>query len=146
MRTVSPIASARTDARGARALASADAAAAGALAAFAAALRHDQSCPAYNPNLRQLLHVGYKLAAEMGPRFIAALQQHFRDASGSGRRHVHRGLVGLQCDERRIDLDHVTGLHEHIDHVDVSEIADVGDREIEAHGTASRRLRGSAST
>ena len=45
-------------------------------AAFASALRHDQSCKAYNPNLRQLLHVGYKLAAEMGPRFTAALEKH----------------------------------------------------------------------
>ncbi|MGD0653079.1 MAG: tagaturonate epimerase family protein [Thermoguttaceae bacterium] len=44
--------------------------------AFAAALRHDQSCKAYNPNLRQLLHVGYKLAAEMGTRFTAALEKH----------------------------------------------------------------------
>ena len=45
-------------------------------AAFAAALRHDAACPAYSPDLRQLLHVGYKVAAEMGPRFTAALEQH----------------------------------------------------------------------
>jgi tagaturonate epimerase len=44
--------------------------------AFAAALRHDAACDAYNPNLRQLIHVGYKVAAEMGDRFIAALQQN----------------------------------------------------------------------
>ena len=44
--------------------------------AFAEALRHDQSCPRYNPHLRQLLHVGYKVAAEMGPRFTAALEKH----------------------------------------------------------------------
>ncbi len=43
---------------------------------FAAALRHDPSCPQYNPNLRQLLHVGYKVAAEMGPRFLNALEQY----------------------------------------------------------------------
>jgi len=43
---------------------------------LAAALRHDQSCATFNPNLRQLLHVGYKVAAEMGPRFLDALQQH----------------------------------------------------------------------
>ena len=41
---------------------------------FAAALRHEQACPAFNPHLRQLLHVGYKIAAEMGPRFLAALE------------------------------------------------------------------------
>jgi hypothetical protein len=43
---------------------------------FAAALRHDPRCPHYNPNLRQLLHVGYKVAAEMGPRFLSALDQY----------------------------------------------------------------------
>ncbi len=43
---------------------------------FAAALRHDPSCPAFNPHLRQLLHVSYKIAAEMGMRFIEALQAH----------------------------------------------------------------------
>lgn len=41
---------------------------------FAAALRHEQSCEQYNPSLRQLLHVGYKVAAEMGPRFLEALR------------------------------------------------------------------------
>jgi tagaturonate epimerase len=44
--------------------------------AFAAALRHDAACDAYNPHLRQLIHVGYKVAAEMGDRFTAALRQH----------------------------------------------------------------------
>ena len=43
---------------------------------FASALRHDQSCEQYNPNFRQLLHVGYKVAAEMGTRFTNALQRH----------------------------------------------------------------------
>jgi hypothetical protein len=44
--------------------------------AFAAALRHDAACEAYNPHLRQLLHVGYKAAAEMGSRYVAALERH----------------------------------------------------------------------
>jgi len=44
--------------------------------ALAAALRHDASCADYNPNLRQLLHVGYKVAAEMGERFTGALEQN----------------------------------------------------------------------
>lgn len=39
------------------------------------ALRHDQSCPDYNPHVRQLLHVGYKIAADMGTRFIQALEE-----------------------------------------------------------------------
>ena len=40
---------------------------------FAAALRHDQGCPDFDPNLRQLLHVGYKVAAELGMRYTDAL-------------------------------------------------------------------------
>ena len=43
---------------------------------FASALRHDQSCEHYNPDLRQLLHVAYKLAAEMGTRFYDALDKY----------------------------------------------------------------------
>jgi hypothetical protein len=40
---------------------------------FAAALRHDPHCPAFNPHLRQLIHVGYKIAAQMGPRYLKTL-------------------------------------------------------------------------
>ena len=43
---------------------------------FTAALRHDPACPAYDPQVRQLLHVGYKVAAEMGDRFLGALEAH----------------------------------------------------------------------
>ena len=43
---------------------------------FAAALRHDPACEAYNVHFRQLLHVGYKVAAEMGDRFTDALAEH----------------------------------------------------------------------
>jgi tagaturonate epimerase len=43
-------------------------------ALFARALRHDPFCAIYNPCLRQLLHVSYKIAAEMGPRFMEALE------------------------------------------------------------------------
>ena len=43
---------------------------------FAAALRHDPACPSFNPHLRQLLHLSYKIAAEMGPQFLAALDKH----------------------------------------------------------------------
>lgn len=41
---------------------------------FVSALRHDQSNPAYNPSVRQLLHVGFKVAAKMGRRYIDALE------------------------------------------------------------------------
>ncbi len=40
---------------------------------YAAALRHDPSNPAFNPHFRQLLHVGYKIAAKMGPRYLEML-------------------------------------------------------------------------
>jgi hypothetical protein len=43
---------------------------------FASALRHDQSCEYYNNDLRQLLHVAYKVAAEMGTRFYDALDKY----------------------------------------------------------------------
>jgi len=43
---------------------------------FAHALRHDPSNPLYNRDLRQLLHVGYKIAAEMGGRYLDALEEY----------------------------------------------------------------------
>jgi hypothetical protein len=43
---------------------------------YVAALRHDRSNPAFNPDLRQLLHVGYKIAAKMGRRFLDALERY----------------------------------------------------------------------
>ena len=41
---------------------------------FTSALRHDQTNPAYNPSFRQLLHVGFKVAAKMGDRYLHALE------------------------------------------------------------------------
>jgi hypothetical protein len=43
-------------------------------AQYTAALRHDDANPAYNPSFRQLLHVGFKIAAKLGPRYIEALE------------------------------------------------------------------------
>jgi hypothetical protein len=40
---------------------------------YAESLRHDQTNSNYNPNLRQLLHVGYKIAANMGDDYLDAL-------------------------------------------------------------------------
>jgi hypothetical protein len=59
-------------------------------AAFVAALRHNKMVPGYNPNLRQLLHVGYKVAAEMGDRFLNALETH----RGSVARNVEANFYG----------------------------------------------------
>lgn len=42
---------------------------------YAAALRHDQSHPRFNADFRQLLHVGYKVAAQKGDRFQKMLTE-----------------------------------------------------------------------
>ena len=41
---------------------------------FVSALRHDPGCKAFNPSLRQLIHVGYKIAAQMGDRYLRMLE------------------------------------------------------------------------
>ena len=43
---------------------------------YTSALRHDQKNPAYNPSFRQLLHVGFKVAAKIGERYTRELEQH----------------------------------------------------------------------
>ena len=43
---------------------------------YGAALRHDQKRPAYNRHFRQLIHVGFKVAAEMGSAYYQALDAH----------------------------------------------------------------------
>lgn len=49
---------------------------------FSEALTHDQHCRNYNPNFRQLIHVGYKIAAEMGDRFLSALDTYHEIIAG----------------------------------------------------------------
>jgi hypothetical protein len=41
---------------------------------YAGALRHDPANPEFNPHLRQLLHVAYKIAAGMGDRYTSMLR------------------------------------------------------------------------
>ncbi|MBM3831874.1 MAG: hypothetical protein FJ403_01090 [Verrucomicrobia bacterium] len=43
---------------------------------FVSALRHDPKNTAFNMNLRQLLHVGFKIAAKKGERYLEALKKH----------------------------------------------------------------------
>ena len=43
---------------------------------FTSALRHDQSSKSYNLHLRQLLHIAFKIAAEMGDRYLSALEKN----------------------------------------------------------------------
>jgi hypothetical protein len=55
---------------------------------YSGALRHDQQNPLFNPHLRQLLHVGYKIAASMGERYTNLL----RDCEASISRNVTENL------------------------------------------------------
>ncbi len=41
---------------------------------YTSALRHVEGDPAYNDSVRQLLHVGFKIAAKMGSRYISLLE------------------------------------------------------------------------
>jgi hypothetical protein len=43
---------------------------------FANALRHIPGHPDYNASFRQLIHVGYKVAAEMGSNYTDMLVKH----------------------------------------------------------------------
>ena len=49
---------------------------------FAKTLRHDEAEPLYNPSFRQLIHVSFKVAAELKDEYIPALE---RSADGIGR-------------------------------------------------------------
>jgi hypothetical protein len=42
---------------------------------FVAALRHDPRCRHFNSSFRQLLHVGFKVAAKLGERYLGQLEQ-----------------------------------------------------------------------
>lgn len=54
----------------------------------ARSIRHDQACADYDANIRQLLHVGYKVAAELGDTYLRALEDHSENVG----RHVCRNL------------------------------------------------------
>jgi hypothetical protein len=43
---------------------------------FAHTLRHDPSHPEYHPGFRQLIHVGYKVAAEMGAAYLEMVRKN----------------------------------------------------------------------
>ena len=58
--------------------------------------------------------------------FAPALHRDGHDLAGARRRHVHRRLVRLERDQRIFGRERVAGLHVHVDHVDVVEVADVG--------------------
>ncbi len=66
---------------------------------FAATLAHDSSQPRFNPSFRQLLHVSFKVAAEMGDRYQNALDQAQAKISACVttnlfQRHIHPLFLG----------------------------------------------------
>ncbi len=48
---------------------------------FTGALRHDQANPLFNSSFRQLVHVGFKVAAQMGEQYLAMLRACEADVS-----------------------------------------------------------------
>jgi hypothetical protein len=66
---------------------------------YTSALRHDRHNKNYNLHLRQLLHIGFKIAAEMGQRYITALEEN-ADVIGSNvttnilKRHIEPLFIG----------------------------------------------------
>jgi len=71
-------------------------------AQFASALAHEQSCPQYDANLRQLLHISYRIAAEQPDTYYRLLNRHrevieAHVTDNIFRRHVQplfQGVVG----------------------------------------------------
>ena len=62
---------------------------------FARTLRHDEDDPLYNSDFRQLIHVSFKVAAELGDEYLAALDRNLdvigREIEANiGERHVRR--------------------------------------------------------
>lgn len=66
---------------------------------FVDALRHDQKNPGYNPDFRQLLHVAFKVAGELGQEYLDALEEYkpsiFRNVSFNlFERHMRPLFIG----------------------------------------------------
>ena len=57
---------------------------------FAAALRHEPDHPGFNPSMRQLLHVGFKLAAKQMNRYLELLAIHRSRVSANVTANLYR--------------------------------------------------------
>lgn len=63
---------------------------------FASALRHVPDCPEYNPNMRQLIHVAYKVAAEMGETYLElVMQRHAKIGVGVTENLLKRHIIPI---------------------------------------------------
>ncbi len=56
---------------------------------FANTLRHIPGHPDYNPNFRQLIHVGYKVAAEMGDKYTSLLEKYSEVVGGCVEENIY---------------------------------------------------------
>lgn len=57
---------------------------------FTTSLRHNQSHPDYNLHFRQLLHVAYKVASEMGDIYLDALEKHEKVISENVQQNIFK--------------------------------------------------------
>ena len=55
---------------------------------YARALRHNQDDPLYNPDFRQLVHVSYKIAAELGDEYYSALERNADVIAGQVKENI----------------------------------------------------------
>jgi len=56
---------------------------------FGNTLRHIPGHPDYNPNFRQLIHVGYKVAAEMGEKYTGLLEKYSEVVGGCVEENIY---------------------------------------------------------
>jgi hypothetical protein len=72
---------------------------------FVESLQHNKSCELYNPSFRQLIHIGYKIAAEIGPRFKHLLNEcrssvEFNVTMNIFNRHIQPLFIGDRLSEK----------------------------------------------
>ncbi len=63
---------------------------------YADTLRHIPDNPSYNPGFRQLIHVGYKVASELGTAYTGALEANAEVIAGCVRENIYdRHIIPL---------------------------------------------------
>jgi hypothetical protein len=83
------------------------------------ALRHDSRSPLYNSSLRQLMHVAFKIAAKMGPRYIAMLEKHEAHVAENVtrnlfERHIRPVFLGVSATgTRAVNAAEALGMERH---------------------------------
>jgi hypothetical protein len=69
---------------------------------YVQALRHEQSCQRFNTDFRQLVHISFRVAAEMGERYLSLLKTHRVEVEACVsdnilKRHVEPLFLGLSA-------------------------------------------------